>query len=82
MDILSTIFIGLFFVVVLFQLYYWIQAISDLKEENALIFFNWVYLLLPEKFGDIGNKYRKKALSCFLIASLLVIAMVLLQCEL
>ena len=46
----------------IFYFYFWWQAFSYIKGNNALGFFNVFYLMQPEKFKPEGNKYRIKAL--------------------
>jgi len=59
----------------IFYFYFWLQAFSYIKDNNALGFFNVFYLIQPEKFEPIGNKYRIKALVTFLIIILIVITL-------
>ena len=57
-------------------LYNWIQAISESKEnKNPIMFFNWLYLFNPEAFNELGNKYRKISLGCFILLIILVVLM-------
>lgn len=67
MEYKSVIFMVLFIVITVTYLYYWQQAISQAKNRNAFMFFNWFYLFMPNEFNDVGNDYRKKSLICFLL---------------
>ena len=68
----------LFFIASGIYLYYWLQAIDNLKEKKALSFFMWPYLFMPNKFEGKGNIYRAKALFGVAFLVLLMVLMYLM----
>ena len=79
MDYKLILLLGGYFVITVFYLYYWWQAVSMAKNSNAFMFFNWFYLFMPDAFNDAGNYYRRKSLVCFILLFLDVAIMFILS---
>lgn len=47
----------------IFWLYYALNSASYVKPGHLKIFLTPLWMIMPEKFGVLGNSYRKKALA-------------------
>ena len=75
-NVIGLILILLLVVSLIIYFILWVNAVSDLKKPNILVFFKWYYLFFPGKFNERGNVYRKKSLISVIFFVSLVIVVV------
>ena len=81
MDVKSIILMSYFALISVIYLHYWWQAVAQAKKSHTFMIFNWFYLFTPDAFNEAGNRYRKKALICFILMNIGVAIMLLLSNE-